>query len=134
MKLIIKINCLLLVLLFVIGNYAYSQINVHDDFEASKLSKLWGEDRFTPGAVEIQSAITRKGHGAVKITLKADDEFEKGLGTDHDSERDELREATELVSKEGLVYEYSFSMFLPNDFIIVPTRLVIAQWKQYCGE
>ncbi len=134
MKQLNKISYLFLLLPLFICNYGCSQVNVHDDFEAPKLSKLWGTDRFAPGAVEIQSAITRKGHGAVKITLKTGDVFEEGLGTSHGSERDELREATELVSKEGSVYEYSFSMFLPADFIIVPTRLVIAQWKQYCGE
>lgn len=29
-------------------------------------------------------------------------------------------------------YSYSFSMFIPPDFPIVPTRLVIAQWMQLC--
>jgi len=41
-------------------------------------------------------------------------------------------EASQLVSKEDVTYEYSFSMYLPADFPIVPTRLVIAQWKQDC--
>jgi hypothetical protein len=39
-----------------------------------------------------------------------------------------------LTSKEDGTYEYSFSMFLPPDFPIVPTRLVIAQWKQCCPD
>jgi hypothetical protein len=29
-------------------------------------------------------------------------------------------------------YRYSFSLYLPADFPIVPTRLVLAQWKQVC--
>jgi hypothetical protein len=33
-----------------------------------------------------------------------------------------------------MAYEFSFSMFLPTNFPIVPTRLVIAQWKQACPE
>jgi hypothetical protein len=41
-------------------------------------------------------------------------------------------EARELTSREDASYAYSFSMFLPRDFPVVPTRLVIAQWKQYC--
>ena len=41
-------------------------------------------------------------------------------------------EARKLTSKENEAYEYSFSMFIPTNFPIVPTRLVIAQWKQYC--
>ncbi len=42
--------------------------------------------------------------------------------------------ARSLMSKEDTGYEFSFSMFLPADFPIVPTRLVIAQWKQSCAE
>jgi hypothetical protein len=41
-------------------------------------------------------------------------------------------EARKLVSRENETYEFSFSMFFPANFPIVPTRLVIAQWKQYC--
>jgi hypothetical protein len=32
-----------------------------------------------------------------------------------------------------VIYEYAFSQYLPADFPIVPTRLVLAQWKQYCN-
>jgi hypothetical protein len=31
-----------------------------------------------------------------------------------------------------VTYEQSFSVFFPTTFPIVPTRLVIAQWKQHC--
>jgi len=134
MNILFKIHLPLLLLSSFVYQSSCCQVSVYDDFEAPKLGKLWASDRFAPGTVEIQSAITRKGHGAVRISLKAGDVFEKGLGTNHDSERDELREATELVSKEGLLYEYAFSMYLPEDFVIVPTRLVIAQWKQFCPE
>ena len=51
-----------------------------------------------------------------------------------DTERDELKEAGRLMSQESEAYEYSFSMFLPADFPIVPVRLVIAQWKQNCPD
>jgi hypothetical protein len=43
-------------------------------------------------------------------------------------------EARGLVSTERTTYEYAFSMFFPESFPIVPMRLVIAQWKQYCPE
>lgn len=108
-------------------------INVYDGFEGSALSNLWETSRFTPGAVEMQSTFTRAGHGAVKITLRSKDTFEAGQNGNADSERDELLEARNLTSKEDLNYEYSWSMYVPADFPIVPVRLVVAQWKQYCG-
>jgi hypothetical protein len=38
-----------------------------------------------------------------------------------------------LFSVEDQLYDYRFSMFLPDTFPIVPVRLVIAQWKEYCN-
>ena len=110
-----------------------ARIDVYDGFDGSALSNLWETDRFTPGAVEMQSAVTRAGHGAVKITLRSRDTFEAGQNGNADSERDELLEARRLVSVENQTYEYSWSMYVPADFRIVPVRLVVAQWKQYCG-
>jgi hypothetical protein len=107
-------------------------IDVYDGFESATLSDLWDTSRFAPGAVQMQSEVVRAGRGAAKITVRSRDMFEAGEGGDADSERDELMEARSLVSKENLVFEYSFSLFFPKDFPIVPTRLVIAQWKQYC--
>jgi hypothetical protein len=109
------------------------RIDVHDDFETSELSKFWSTDVFKPGAVTSETDLVRAGQRAVKITLRAKDIFEAGQNGDSDSERDELMEARKLVSKENETYEYSFSMFFPADFPITPTRLVIAQWKQYCA-
>lgn len=83
-------------------------------------------------AFEIQSAIVRKGKHAAKITLRSDDVLEEGIAKSADSERDELLEIKSLVSVEDVKYEFQFSMFLPESFPIVKTRLVIAQWKQYC--
>jgi hypothetical protein len=109
-----------------------TRIDVYDGFETPALGNLWETSRFQAGAVEMQSDVVRAGHGAVKITVRSRDMFEAGQGSDADSERDELLEARRLVAKEDIGYEYSFSMFFPKDFPIVPTRLVIAQWKQYC--
>jgi hypothetical protein len=109
-------------------------LDVYDGFETTSLSKLWDTDRFVPGAVQMQTNIFRAGHGAAKITVHAKDKFEAGINGDSDSERAELMEARRLTSKENEAYEFSFSMFIPTNFPIVPTRLVIAQWKQYCPE
>lgn len=108
-------------------------IQVYDGFEGPKLSDLWEVDRFKSGAVEMQSAVFRAGHSAVKITVHPNDVFEAGQNGNADSERDELLEARRLTSKQELSYEYSWSMYVPKDFPIVPVRLVVAQWKQYCG-
>ena len=108
--------------------------DVYDGFETAELSKLWETSRFVPGAVQMQTNISRAGRGAAMIVLRSGDKFEAGLHGDSDSERAELMEARSLTSIEGRPYEFSFSMFFPTNFLIVPTRLVIAQWKQYCPD
>ena len=108
-------------------------VDVYDGFETARLSKVWDTDRFAPGAVTMQTNIVRAGHGSARIVLRSRDTFEAGIKGSKDSERDELLEARKLTSKENAAYEYSFSMFMPTNFPIVPTRLVIAQWKQFCG-
>jgi hypothetical protein len=109
-----------------------SHVDVYDGFEAGKLSAIWDTDRFERGAVTTQSEMVRAGHGAAKVVVRSRDKFEAGFNGNADSERAELRENSKLISQENRTYEYSFSMFIPLDFPIVPTRLVIAQWKQDC--
>jgi hypothetical protein len=108
-------------------------IDVQDGFETTSLNRIWSTDRMAANALTMQSAVVRKGHGAAKITLKTGDVFEAGTGNSLSTERDELREANQLMCAEGKLYEYRFSLFLPDSFPIVPTRLVIAQWKQQCS-
>jgi hypothetical protein len=112
---------------------APAAIDVHDSFETPELSGLWSADKFVSGAVTSETNIVRAGNRAIKVTVHANDKFEAGQNGDSDSERAELTEARQLVAKEGVSYEQSFSMFIPTNFPIVPTRLVIAQWKQYCA-
>jgi Polysaccharide lyase len=106
---------------------------VYDGFEQSTLGPAWASNRFEEGAVVMQSAIVKAGHQAVAVTVRSHDKFEAGRDGNLDTERDELLEPTVLNSQQNIPYESSFSMFFPQDFPIVPTRLVIAQWKQYCG-
>jgi hypothetical protein len=105
-------------------------IDVYDGFETPALSPLWATWRLADGAVQMQGAIVRAGHGAVRITLHPHDVFGAGKHGDNDTERDELAEAAALYSQEDKSYEFSWSMYLPPDFPIVPVRLVVAQWKQ----
>ena len=109
-------------------------LDVYDGFETPILGKDWSTDRFAPCAVQMQTNIFRAGHSAVQVTVRANDKFEAGMNGNSDSERAELLEAKKLTAKENEAYESSFSMFFPKDFPIVPVRLVIAQWKQYCPE
>ena len=109
-------------------------IDVYDGFETPELGKLWSADRFERGAVTMQTNIVRAGHGAAQITVHTGEKFEAGINGGKYSERAELLEARKMVAKENAAYEQSFSMFVPTNFPIVPVRLVIAQWKQYCGD
>ena len=108
--------------------------DVYDGFETPAPGKFWSTDRFERGALEMQTNIFRAGRGAVKITVHTGEKFEAGVNGSQDSERAELLEAKNLVARENTGYEQSFSMFIPTNFPIVPTRLVIAQWKQFCPE
>jgi hypothetical protein len=107
-------------------------IDVSDHFDKPGLSNIWSTDRMEKHSFEIQSEIVHNGAGAAKITLRTGDTHEAGMGKDKPTERDELNEAFRLHSIEGAEYEYRFSMFLPDTFLISPVRLVIAQWKEFC--
>ena len=106
---------------------------VHDGFEGRRLSGIWSTDRFAPGAVVMQSAVVRAGHGAARVILRHGDVFERGANGGRDTERAELAEAERWYSGENQTWEYRFSQYLSADFPIVPVRLVLAQWKQYCN-
>jgi hypothetical protein len=112
--------------------HAFPTLYVHDGFEQPKLSGAWATNRFEEGAVLMQRNVVRAGRQALAVTVRSHDKFEAGRDGNLDNERDELLEAKDLTSRENVPYEFAFSMFFPTDFPIVPTRLVIAQWKQFC--
>jgi hypothetical protein len=103
---------------------------ISDGFESTSLSKIWTSDKFLPGALGFQSQYVRSGNKAAMLILHPGDQIEEEKGTI--LERAEVKESKKLFSLENSIYEYSFSILLPPDFPIVPTRLVIAQWKQDC--
>lgn len=107
-------------------------LDVYDGFESPALSDLWDLSSSVPGAITLESNVVRSGHGAVRVDVHSHDMFHPGKDGDPDTERDEIREAHRLDSREDTPYEYSWSMYLPPDFPIVPVRLVVAQWKQNC--
>jgi hypothetical protein len=123
---------LILAILASVSTARASGISVYDGFETPSLSNLWIAAKFMPGAVEMQSKIVRAGKSAAKITLHEGDWVEADYQKSVRLERAELLESRELWAAEDQAYAYSFSMWIPQDFPIVPTRLVIAQWKQEC--
>lgn len=123
----------LIILLFSIAS-CKAQSTIYDGFETQKLSSIWRLQKLAPNAIEMQSTITRSGQNAAKIMLNTGDMYEAGNDSSKASERAELLEAKELESIEELKYIYSFSIFIPGNFPVVATRLVIAQWKQRCDQ
>ena len=107
-------------------------VHIQDGFEGPKLSSIWTSRRMVPGAFSVQTEIVRSGHSAGQITLRPYDRYEPASDDGAASERDELMESLRYWSLSGRTYDYRFSLYLPKDFPIVATRLVIAQWKQLC--
>jgi hypothetical protein len=128
-------SCLLFLLLFLVaglGWLLHRPVHAVDRFEEPRLSSAWISLRMVPEAFAIQSEIVRTGRHAAQITVRAKDRFEAASYKGDANERDELMESPLLWSKTGKTYEYAFSVYLPTDFPIVQTRLVLAQWKQLC--
>jgi hypothetical protein len=125
--------CAALLLLAAIALMRHRRVlSVEDDFESDRLSKAWETSRLQPASVQLQSTVVRQGRRALRLTVRHGDTFEAGRNGNADSERDELLEARRFVSRQGTLYESSWSMYLSPDFPIVPVRLVVAQWKQFC--
>jgi hypothetical protein len=108
------------------------KISVQDDFESPNLSTIWSTDRMEHRSFHIQSNVVHTGKSAAKITLRTGDIVEASTHKDRSTERDELMETMNLYAVEGITYEYQFSLCLPDTFPVLPVRLVLAQWKQYC--
>ncbi len=70
----------------------------------------------------------RAGHSALRIAVRPHDFFMEGAPGTSGTERDELLEAYPYWTHTNAPFEFSWSMYLPEDFPIVPVRLVVAQW------
>ena len=110
----------------------YRKTHVYDGFESAELDSRWSKHRMVPGSFRTQSEIVRVGRSAAEITVRSRDRREEASDDGSATERDELMEAWWLFGHAGRAYRYSFSLYLPADFPIVPQRLVLAQWKQVC--
>jgi hypothetical protein len=128
LPLILLAACLLA--LFLITRHR--ELHVYDGFESAGLGSFWSTGRMVPGSFRVQSDVVRAGRGAGEVTVHSGDRREQASDDGSASERDELMEAWSLLAHIHRTYRYSFSLYLPADFPIVPTRLVLAQWKQLC--
>jgi len=104
-------------------------MDAYDGFEEDELNPIWSRKLLAPNSFEFQSNIVRSGKQALKIIIRPKDNLQLNEGGKA-SERNELVEQKELRSVEDKEYSYAFSLFIPKEFPIVQTRLVLAQWKQ----
>ncbi len=104
-------------------------IALQDDFETPPLSSIWTTKKLSDGALRFISHPTRSGKSAIEITLRPGANTAGG-GDGQVTEREEIREAPEVRLCIGVESWYAFSFYLPTDFPITDTRLVIARWKQ----
>ena len=80
----------------------------------------------------MEHEIVRSGKGALAITVHSGDRREPAGDSGVATERDELMESWWLFARTGRTYDYSFSLYLPQEIPLTSERLVIAQWKQLC--
>lgn len=110
----------------------YRKTHVYDGFESAELDSRWSRNRMVPGSFRTQSQIVRAGRSAAEITVHSRDRREEASDDGDATERDELMEAWWLFGHTGRAYRYTFSLYLPADFPIVPQRLILAQWRHAC--
>jgi hypothetical protein len=124
---------LLAVLLVFAWGAAASAESVADGFESGTVGPLWKSHRVKPGSATVQRDVVRSGTHALRFELHQGDMA--GLGGDGEAtERAEIQEADGLWARFGENHEYRFSLYVPPDFPIVDTRLVLGQWKQVCED
>jgi len=124
------LSCCFVLLILIISCKIHPSGDISDGFESKKLKNFWRSDKLVPRSFEFQSSVVKSERSALRITLNPGDQIDDEKGTI--LERSEIMENRIHFIIENAVYEYEFSLFLPEDFPIVPTRLVIAQWKQEC--
>jgi hypothetical protein len=108
-----------------------SDAPVYDGFEAATVGRDWDTRKLPPGTFAFQRTVVRAGAQALQLTVREGDQVPEERGSI--LERAEMEEAKRLEAVVGATYEYAFSLYLPKDFPVVATRLVIAQWKQRCA-
>jgi len=109
----------------------FASRSIYDSFDSATEKDLWDMRKIAPDSWTIQSKEVRDGDGALCIWLNQGGGVEKDR-TGVCTERAEFMEAKNLYETENEINEFQFSFYIPNDFPITSTRLIIAQWKQKC--
>jgi hypothetical protein len=135
-----RVQAFFVSLLFVLSGSAVGQTaaagkepaSIYDGFESPTIGKMWVTPLLAPGSYAIESDIARAGHSALRITARPHDNSMAGSPGTSGTERDELLETYPYWTHTNAPYEFSWSMYVAEDFPIVPVRLVVAQWWEYC--
>jgi Polysaccharide lyase len=104
-------------------------ISIADDFRGA-VGPIWRLQRIRKDAIAVVRDPTGLDRDVLAITLRSGDMADGARTT----ERAELSEADDLHLPTGTDVWYGFSVYLPPDFPVVDRRLVLAQWKQGCGD
>ena len=109
---------------------AAGPLQLADDFRGT-LAALWSLQRIRPTALAFVPDPTAPDRPVLAITLRPGDLAQAGGG--EIAERAELSEARAVVLPTGTEVWYGLAFYVPEDFPVLDRRLVIAQWKQDCG-
>ncbi len=115
--------------IFFILSCTSKSVIIHSDFEKGKIDNIWKTKKLSRGGWEVQKDIARSGSYSMKFNLLKG--MNEGVGADYKTtERVELKEKDKFHSPLEGDNLYKFSFFIPIDFPLEKTRLVIGQWKQ----
>jgi len=105
-------------------------IELSDNFDnGPQLSSLWSLSRLPKNGYEQIDAPNRLREKAIILTVHPGDFLRHGPGPEQTRERCELAEKYENIIQPGTNIWYGLSFYIPEDFLVVDNRLVIAQWR-----
>ena len=102
-----------------------------DDFRGA-VGSLWSLRRIKPTALTFVDDPSRPGRPVLAITLRPGDMAQ--AGTTEMTERAELSEKPAVMLNTDTDVWYGLTIQIPETFPILDRRLVVAQWKQECGD
>jgi len=104
-------------------------IELRDDFEKREPSAIWSRSRMPQDGYQVAMAPERLGDMAAILTVRPGDFLRQHSGETQIRERCELGEKMEYWIEPGTDVWYGISFFIPEHFLVVDNRLVIAQWR-----
>jgi hypothetical protein len=106
-------------------------IPLADDFRGA-VGELWSLRRIRASALAFVDDPGQAGRPVLAITLQPGD-LAQAAGTEM-TERAELSEKPEVMLGTDTDVWYRLSLQVPGSFPVLDRRLVLAQWKQECGD